>query len=233
MSKCPCREDECVLCEALLFSGLTHTQVCRMHGMITRKIYQPKEVLFHESSPATHLFLLRYGYVKLNTSLPDGRIQVLRLGAAWQFLGIEALSDQRYPYTAEAASEVGVCMIRYKDLLRVLEQNPAISIQVIQALNRELQRSNDMIRNLGLMNSSERVASFLLSLAQGGTFEEDLPMPLSRKDMAEMLGLTVETVSRIISRLAREKIIHAPPGSGRFRILDPERLRAESGTDDH
>lgn len=231
MSQCPCHEDECILCEALLFSGLSGTQVCRMHGMITKRIYHPKDVLFHESSPAAHLFLLKSGFVKLTTALPDGRSQVLRLGAAWQFLGLEALSDQRYPYTAEAATEVGVCIIRYKDLLRVLESNPPISIRVIQALNRELQRSNDMIRNLGLMSSTERVASFLLSMAPYESEpDKELPMPLSRKDMAEMLGLTVETVSRVISKFMRDAIIYAPPCRGQFRILDRERLRAASGT---
>lgn len=231
MSQCPCHQDKCILCEALLFSGLSGTQVCRMHGMITKRVYYPKDVLFHESSPATHLFLLKSGFVKLTTALPDGRSQVLRLGAAWQFLGIEALGDQRYPYAAEAATEVSVCMIRYKDLLRVLESNPPISIRVIQALNRELQRSNDMIRNLGLMSSTERVASFLLSMAPNGSApDEELPMPLSRKDMAEMLGLTVETVSRVVSKLMRDAIIHAPAGRNQFRILDHERLRAASGT---
>ena len=219
------------MCEALLFSGLTGTQVCRMHGMIKKASYHPKESLFHESSPATYLFLLKSGYVKLSTALPDGRHQVLRLGAAWQFLGLESIGDQRYPYSAEAATEVNVCMIRYQDLLRVLESNPAISLRVIQSLNRELQRSNDMIRNLGLMTATERVASFLLSMSPDeSTPDKDLPMPLSRKDISEMLGLTIETVSRVLSKLMRDKIVHAPPGKSLFRILDRERLRSASGT---
>lgn len=220
------------MCEALLFSGLTGTQVCRMHGMIKKASYLPKDPLFHESAPATYLFLLKSGFVKLSTTLPDGRQQVLRLGAAWQFLGLESLSDQRYPYSAEAATEVNVCMIRYQDLLRVLEANPAISLRVIQALNRELQRSNDMIRNLGLMNSNERIASLLLSLAPDESSPDtEIPLPLSRKDIAQMLGLTVETVSRVISQLMRDNIVQAPAGKDYFRILDRERLRSASGTE--
>lgn len=219
------------MCEALLFSGLTGTQVCRMHGMIKKASYQPKEPLFHESAPATHLFLLKSGFVKLSTTLPDGRHQVLRLGAAWQFLGLESLSDQRYPYSAEAATEVNVCMIRYQDLLRVLEANPAISLRVIQSLNRELQRSNDMIRNLGLMSSTERISSLLLSMAPDeSTPDKEIAMPLSRKDMAHMLGLTFETVSRVLTKLMRDKIVDVPPGKSHFRILDRERLRSLSGT---
>jgi CRP/FNR family transcriptional regulator len=202
-----------------------------MPGMIKKRTYQPKEVLFNESSPATSLFLLTSGFVKLTTALPDGRSQVLRLGAVWQFLGIEALMDQQYPYRAEAATEVSVCVILYKDLLRVLAKNSSICLVLIEALNQELQRSNDMIRNLGLMSSTERIASFLLSMAQEeSTPDRELPMPLSRKEMAEMLGLTLETVSRVIAKLMRDDVIDAPRCGGHFRILDHASLTAASGT---
>ncbi|GAB4296462.1 MAG: fumarate/nitrate reduction transcriptional regulator Fnr [Thiohalomonadaceae bacterium] len=218
------------MCESLLFSGLTGTQVCRMHGVIHKKAYAPKAVLFREGTPTNHLYLLKSGYVKLTTALPDGRNQGLRLGAAWQFIGLEAMSDQRYPYTAEAVTPIEVCMVRYKDMLKLLEANPQLSLRVINALNRELQRSNAMIRNLGMMSSTERVASFLLSLLRAEAEEvHEIPLPLSRTDMAEMLGLTLETVSRVLSRMTRDKIIWVQPGGRLLRIIDAARLKQLGG----
>lgn len=230
MSACPCRQDECLLCESLLFSGLTGTQVCRLHGVIHKKSYDPKAVLFREGTPTTHLFLLKSGYVKLTTALPDGRNQGLRLGAAWQFIGLEALSDERYPYTAEAITPIEVCMVRYKDMLKLLENNPQLSLRVINALNRELQHSNAMVRNLGMMSSTERVASFLLSILRAESADvREIPLPLSRTDMAEMLGLTLETVSRVLSRMTRDKIIWMQPGGRLLRIIDTARLERLGG----
>ncbi len=230
MSACPCRQDECLLCESLLFSGLSGTQVCRMHGVIHKKSYPAKSVLFREGTPTTLLFLLKSGYVKLTAALPDGRNQGLRLGAAWQFIGLEALSDQRYPYTAEAVTDIEVCAVRYRDMLQLLEHNPQLSLNVIEALNRELRRSNAMVRNLGLMSSAERIASFLLSLLPPDCAgQHEMPLPLSRTDMAEMLGLTLETVSRVLSRMSRDQIIWVQPGGRRMRVIDPLRLKQMSG----
>lgn len=187
-------------------------------------------MLFREGTPTNHLFLLKSGYVKLTTALPDGRNQGLRLGAAWQFIGLEAMSDERYPYTAEAITPIEVCMVRYKDMLKLLESNPQLSLRVISALNRELQHSNAMIRNLGMMSSTERVASFLLSILHAKAEEgHEIPLPLSRTDMAEMLGLTLETVSRVLSRMTRDKIIWLQPGGRRLRILDAARLERLGG----
>ncbi len=201
-----------------------------MHGVIHKKSYDAKAVLFREGTQTNHLFLLKSGYVKLTTALPDGRNQGLRLGAAWQFIGLEALSDQIYPYTAEAVTPIEVCMVRYKDMLQLLEYNPQLSLRVISALNRELQHSNATIRNLGLMSSTERVASFLLSILRAESDEvHEIPLPLSRTDMAEMLGLTLETVSRVLSRMTREKIIWMQPGGRLLRVVDATRLKHLSG----
>ena len=121
-------------------------------------------------------------------------------------------------------------MVRYKDMLKLLEYNPQLSLRVISALNRELQHSNAMVRNLGMMSSTERVASFLLSIVRAESDGvHEIPLPLSRTDMAEMLGLTLETVSRVLSRMTRDKIIWMQPGGRLLRIIDAARLTRLGG----
>lgn len=223
MYACACQIDECVLCEARLYSGLSAEQVCQIRGMLGKQDYRAHAMLFREGEPCRYLYVLRSGQVKLTTALADGREQILGVRVAGQLLGFETLDDDLYPYTATALTPVDACRITHKDMLRILEQNPAVALRVIRRLNRELECAQARIRDLGLKNAHERVASFILSLApERGEPPAALPLVLSRQEMADLLGLTIETVSRVIAELKRGGIIQ--PVRGAIRILDEERL---------
>lgn len=228
MYTCPCEIQECVFCEAQLYSGLSAEQICQIRGMLDKCTYQPDHILFRETDPATYLFALRVGQVKLTSSLVDGREQIIRLAVAGQLVGFETFSDQAYPYTATTLTPVTACRITHKDMLCVLEAIPSVSLRVIHKLNRELERAQVMIRDLGLKNAIEKVASFILSLVpQRGPVPAELLLPLSRREIAELLGLTEETVSRTMADFKRDGLILAP--RGRIRILDPARLQKLAG----
>ena len=222
---CVCNHDDCILCEGQVFNGLASDQVCQVHGLIAPAVFPARAMLIHEHMPAERFFILKSGCVKLTTALSDGREQVLRLALPGQTFGFESLNDRAYPYSAIALTEASVCAVRHRDMMRVLEQNPGVSLRMIRMLNGELELSRALIRDLGLKSSTERVASFLLSLTPLQRDPAgDLALPLTRKEISEMLGLTVETVSRAISRFQRAGIIRT--ARGRFHILDAGRLRA-------
>lgn len=228
MGSCACEINACVLCEARLYPGLAPEQVCRIRELLIRETYTAHQTMFWEGDEAVYLFALKSGQIKLTTSLPDGRQQILRLAMGGQLLGLESLSGRKYSYTAEAMTEVAACKINQHDLFEVIRQNPAVSIRVIAALSEELERAETTIRDLGLKSSTERVASFLLSLVPSGDGPRaTTSLLLSRREMAEMLGLTEETVSRVMADFARRKIIET--GKGCLRILNPAWLRTHSG----
>lgn len=225
MKNCTDCPDKCLFCETLLCSCQASKPPRPLQAVIQKHSLAPKDILFHEGEPASRLFLLSSGCTKLTTALPDGRNQGLRLGMARQFIGFEGLNEQRYSYTAEAITPVQACSLRYQDMLHILEQSPQLAMAVIGILNRELRRSNATIRNLGQMSSTERIASFLLTLRPSESDPQDeILLPLSRTDMAEMLGLTLETVSRILSRMSHANIIRLQPGGRLLHILDQEGL---------
>lgn len=225
MKNCANCHDKCLFCETLLCSCNDIMPPRPLQAVVQKHRFEPKDILFRQGEPASRLYLLSAGYTKLSTALPDGRNQGLRLGLARQFIGFEGLSEQRYSYTAEAITPVAACSLRYKDMLRMLEQSPQLAIAVIGVLNRELRRSNATIRNLGQMSSTERIASFLLTLRPAeADLQDEILLPLSRTDMAEMLGLTLETVSRILSRMSHANIIRLQPGGRLLHILDQEGL---------
>ena len=220
---CPCQIDECVLCEAKLFFGLSSAQVCEIRGMLAKQGYRIHEVLFRGGDPCNHLFVLRTGQVKLTTSLADGREQILGIRVAGQLLGFETLDDKVYPYTATALTPVDTCKITHQDMLRVMEQNSIVSLRVIRRLNEELEQAQGLIRDLGLKTAHERVASFIMSLIPNyDTPTDQLLLVMSRQEIASLLGLTVETVSRVITEFKNQGVIEAPRGE--IRILDQARL---------
>lgn len=225
---CICGIDDCVLCKARLFSSLSTKQVCEIRDIINNHIFQVRDTLFHEGEPATHLYIIKEGVVKLSTSLPDGREQILSPRVAGQMVGFNRVEDKVYPYTAEALTWMDTCSVRHQDMLQILQQNPETSMHLIGLLSQELGHSQMMIRNLGLKNSREKVASFILYMIPvGETSPENIPLPFSRREIAEMLGLTVETVSRVMSWFRREGIIQTPRGE--ICILDIARLRTLAG----
>jgi CRP/FNR family transcriptional regulator, anaerobic regulatory protein len=230
MDACFCQQEECVLCEARLYSELSSEQVCQVRGMLHKHQYGSHEILFREGDPSTHLYVLRDGQLKLTIPSASGREQIIGLGVQGHLLGFDTMDDPIYTYTAETLTPVLVCTIRLKDMLKVLQQNPKISMRVVEILNEELAQAQALIRVLGQKTSMEKVATFILSLipaTKNGRIPEQLSLPLSRQEIAELLGLTVETVSRLMSDLKREGVIEAPRGL--VRILDINRLQSLAG----
>jgi CRP/FNR family transcriptional regulator len=221
---CACHHDDCVLCEGRIFNGLASDQVCQVRGLITSLSYPARTRLFHERASADLLFILKAGCVKLTTTLADGREQILRLVLPGKMFGFEFLDSSFYPYSACALTDISVCAVRHRDMLQILEKDSGVSLRMIRMLNSELDHSRTLICDLGLKSSNERMASFILSLMplQGGQ-AHDFALPLTRKEISEMLGLTVETVSRAITGFQRAGIIRA--ARGLIRILDEPRLR--------
>lgn len=225
---CICRVDDCILCEARLFSDLSPDQVCNIKGIVSKQIYEKRHVIFREGDTCKRLYIVKEGMVRLSKVLPDGREQLLCPRGAGQLIGFCNTNANNYPITAVALTQVNTCSIEHKNMKRVLETNPATALSVIAQLNQELSKSQAMICNLGLKTAVEKVASFILSLlpveANDGIL---IPLPLSRLEIGEMLGLTFETVSRMMGELRRQKIIDTPRGG--VLIRDIHQLQNLSG----
>lgn len=222
---CVCTRDDCILCEGRIFNGLASDQVCQVRGLITSISYPARTLLFHVRAPADLLFILKTGCVKLTTALRDGREQILCLVLPGQMFGFDFLHESFYPYSACTVTDVSVCAVRHRDMMHILENDPGVSLRMISMLNGELARSRALIRDLGLKSSTERMASFILSLMplrRGLT--SDFALPLTRREISEMLGLTMETVSRAMTGFQRAGIIRAL--RGRVQILEAKKLWA-------
>lgn len=188
------------------------------------------ETLFHEDDPADEVFTVTRGMLKLSKLLPDGRRQITGFPVAGDYLGL-AFAD-KYIYSADAVTTVRVCRFPRLAFLALLDRFPAVEKALLGRAATELAAAQKQMLLLGRKTARERVASLLLQLAQQQQARQGamVELPMSRTDIADYLGLTIETVSRSLSGLRKAGLIDLPDPH-RFRLLHYRRLAAEGGED--
>ncbi|WMT86118.1 Crp/Fnr family transcriptional regulator [Pelagibacterium sp. 26DY04] len=199
----------------------------------TRMVRRPAgDELIADDTEITRYANLMRGVVKLSKMLEDGRQQMVGLQFAPDFLGRLYATQNRV--TAEAASEVELCMIPREALEKLVAEHPALEHRLLEQTLRELDEARDWMVTLGRKTAGEKVASFLYMVAlhidplnrERKTIIFELP--LSRADIADFLGLTIETVSRQLTLLRKDGVISVE-NSRRFTIPDLTRLQARCG----
>lgn len=170
----------------------------------------PGQTLFHEGDPATRVFTLTTGTLKLYKLLPDGRRQVMGFIHPGDFLGMSI--DDEHAFTAEALEEAQLCWFPRNRFDEFVENHASMEHQLYRMAAHELAAAQQQMVLLGRKTANERFASFLLFLARRaeqipGRTANLVSMPMSRSDIADYLGLTKETVSRVLSAFRRDRLI--------------------------
>lgn len=198
----------------------------------TRQVSQPAgEELVGESTDVEAYDNIMRGVVKLSKTLEDGRQQIVGLQFAPDLVGRLYASES--PMTAEAASDVEVCRVPRTILERLIDGNPELRKRLMNQSLRELDEARDWMVTLGRKTAAEKVASLLLLIAthldpDAAGEKRIFDLPVSRLDIADYLGLTIETVSRQLSKLKGEKII-AITANRHIEVLNFAKLRARAG----
>lgn len=177
------------------------------------------QTLFHADDAADAFFEVVSGTIRCCRLTHDGRRQVFRFADAGGLLGLSA--EDRYGYSAEAVSHAVVRRRRLTELDAAMAADAAFRQRVLRSLRDELAATRLQMMLLGRMSAAERLATFLLALADNADSWIDLPM--SRTDIADHLGLAIETVSRKFTELTTQGLIRLETPQ-RLRITDPSRL---------
>ena len=180
--------------------------------------------LAREGENASHFFNITSGAVKLYKLLPDGRQQIVGFLFPGDFVGL-AVRDT-YAYTAETIGPVMACRFERRTFERLLERFPGMASCLRESASDELAIAQEQMLSLGRKSAKERVATFLLQLSQRaarlGLPSNPVTLPMTRTDIADYLGLTIETVSRTMTQLKTSRIITL--GTGHTVTLHRERL---------
>lgn len=177
----------------------------------TFSIFKPRQVIFSEGSEPNGLYLICHGAVKLYHSDRFGNDHILEIAGPGAVLGEIVLDgEQRLSVSAETMTETQLRFLPRDQLLRFLQKHPVAGMRLIAALSRELAMARRKVRDLALKGAETRLASLLVQLASvDGEICGQKPLQLryTRRELAEMIGVSTETAIRLLGKLKQKRAI--------------------------
>jgi CRP/FNR family transcriptional regulator len=170
----------------------------------TEKLYRRKSI-FWEGDQANQIIEVVEGVVRSYRTLSDGRRAIIGFLYPGDLLGVSF--QNRHLFTAEAVTNTVVRRFPLGRFNSLVHQSPALRLQLLALLCDEISAAQNQILLLGRRSAEERVVSFLLEVRRRSAAEADIELPMSRLDIADYLGLTMETVSRMMTSLCRRGLI--------------------------
>lgn len=226
----------CRSCEARhrgLCGALDSAELLALAKNSSRLCIQPGTELIGDSESVESFSNVLSGVVKLTKTLSDGRQQIVGLQFAPDFLGRPFKNESAL--NAEAATEVSLCSFPRLAIERMMRESPELERRLFRQTLRELDEAREWMVTLGRKSAGEKIASFLLLIARNidpaapaGSRTASFDLPLTRADIADFLGVTIETVSRQLTRLRTEGIIRIEHNR-HVTVDDLGQLEARSG----
>lgn len=214
----------CKIRSASICACLSPEELDLLDAMAHPQSFAPKETIFVQGQPAHAVYNVTSGMVRLYKLLPDGRRQIVGFVLPGDFLGL-AMRDA-YGFSADAVDPVTACAFSRSAYSALVDSKPHLLRRLHDYATHELTLAQEQMMLLGRRNAQERLVCFLLAMRERwgrlGSSSPTIALPMSRQDIADFLGLTIETVSRTFSRLVRDRTILIVPDG--VRLLDIERM---------
>ena len=189
------------------------------------------EYLYRSGAELESLFAVRSGFLKSCVVYEDGREQVTGFHMMGEVVGLDAISQERHTCDTVALEDTELCEIPFACLEQLTRDIVPLQRHFHRIMSREIVRDHGVMLLLGSMRAEERVATFLINLSQRfasrGYSAQEFHLRMTREEIGSYLGLTLETISRIFSRLQEDGLIEV--NNRRIRINDVSRLRTLVG----
>ena len=207
--------ESCVTCKLRadkIFCNLTAHTVQALEAIKYTTAYPKGAVLFVEGQAPRGVFILCRGRVKLSICSSDGKTLILKIAEAGEVLGLSAsVSGKPYELTAETLDPCQVNFVKREDFLRFLREHNDVCLRVAEQLSEKYNTACHEIRSLGLSHSAaEKLAKLLLewSVKNGGARQPDrLKLTLTHEEIAQMIGTSRETVTRLFADFKKRQLI--------------------------
>ena len=222
------QHNRCSICKIRSYSFcrcLEEDELEDFENISIERNFTNKETIFLQEEKSNNIYNITEGNVKIYQMLSDGRIQIIGFLYPGDFFG--SYKTGKYNYSAEAIGDVRLCVFKQEVLDAYLEKNMNLAKELLHMTSHELTLAQDRIGVLGKMNANERVAKFIINISEQrariGWQDNPVSLPMIRQDIADYLGLTLETVSREISRFKASNLIKIMSTKQIF-IVDKEKL---------
>ncbi|OAN55199.1 Crp/Fnr family transcriptional regulator [Paramagnetospirillum marisnigri] len=212
--------------EIAFCADLSHDEVKRLAAVRCHATLPASFTVFREGDLVDHVYSISNGAVKLYKLLPDGRRQIIGFLFSGDIFGLG--TNDGYCYTAETITATQVCRFTHRKLDSLLDEIPRLERRMFNMAVKDLVAAQEQMLLLGRKTAREKVATFLVKLSmraeRAGQPGSPVALPMSRADIADYLGLTIETVSRTFTQLKRDNIIGLPD-SGHCVLNDWQALK--------
>ena len=213
----------CMMGSVCLPVGMPSSKVAKLDELVKERLRIEKgQPLFQHGIALDALFALRTGSIKTQIIEASGQQQITGFYLPGEIVGLDGMLDGIHSSTAIAMEDSEVCVVKLDDIDEISRYVPSLQHQVRRLMSKEIARSHQVLLALGSMRSEQRLAAFLINLSQRlaalGYSSTDFIMRMSREEIGNYLGLTLETVSRLFSRFAREGVIRV--NQREVKILD-------------
>lgn len=216
----------CVVRPFSVCAALDSTELRELEHISRHAHFAPGETVFAQEEMTGSFYNVLDGVLRLYKLLPDGRRQIVGFALPGDFLGMATAS--RHGFSADAIGSAAVCQFSKGSFLRFIENRPHLLRRINELTARELRQAQEHMVLLGRRSAEEKIASFLIGwrdrLIRLNGASDTVMLPMGRQDIADFLGLTIETVSRTFTKLERDGVIEIAPGKVSF--LDTARAEA-------
>lgn len=212
-----------------IFADLSPTELQFLAERAVPRDYAPGELIFSEGEMCAGLFVIEKGHVRIFKSSPSGREQVLSVeGPGGSIAELPVFDGGNYPASTSAVDEARVYFISKQDFYSLCLVHPKVALKVLKVVGARLRRLVAIIEELSFTSVRSRLIANLLRLAANGKKASggvEVQLPASNQELASQIGTVRELVSRNLSRLQAEGLIHMEGKT--LLIPDPRRLQAE------
>lgn len=194
------------------FCNLKQSTIQSLDALKISNLYPRGSALFIEGQPSEGVYILCRGRIKLSTCSRDGKVIILQIAEAGEVLGLSAvISGSPFEATAEVIEPCQISFVRKADFLRILQQNPDACLNAVRQLSHNYQTAHLQICSLGLSNSvADKLAKLFLGWCDSsgnGSPTVHLKISYTHEEIAEMIGTSRETVSRLLKNFRERKLI--------------------------
>jgi len=219
----------CSMHQLCLPMGLADADIERLDQIIGRRRRLVRdERLYQMGEPFRSLYAVRFGHFKTYQVNAAGEAQITGFQMAGELLGMDAISGDRHHCDAVALEHSEVCEIPFDHLEGLFGQVPALLRHFHRMMSQEITREQNVMLLLGNMRAEQRFAVFLVNLsaryAARGYSSTRFQLRMSREDIGNYLGLTIESISRLLSRFKKQGLVQVDKRE--VVLLEPDRLKA-------
>lgn len=201
------------------FNGLSENQLNAIKSIAVDRRFEKSEIIFSEGDEGNGFYVVVDGQVKIFKLSPEGKEQILHIFGSGDPVGeVAVFAGRSFPANAEAITATRVLFFPRSAFLDLISANPSLAMKMLAVLSMRLRRFTIQIENLSLKEVPGRLASYLIVLSEEQQNEEEVALPISKGQLASLLGTIPETLSRIFAKMSTQGLI-AVQGR-RIQLLD-------------